>query len=209
MHPYPAALADACAAYAWVAENAARWGGDLTRFVVAGESAGANLVTSLALAASYERPEPFAKEVFATGLVPRVALPACGMLQVTDPERFARRKRLPRFVADRLEEVTHAYLKDADPRAPGGFDLADPLVVLERGERPARPLPPFFVPVGTKDPLLDDTRRLRKALDRLGVVCEDRYYPGELHAFHALVFRPQARQCWAETFAFLDRHLAV
>ena len=33
-------------------------------------------------------------------------------------------------------------------------------------------------------------------------------YPGEVHAFHAFVWRPQARQCWAQQFAFLQRHLA-
>jgi acetyl esterase len=34
-----------------------------------------------------------------------------------------------------------------------------------------------------------------------------RYYPGELHAFHALLFRPAARQCWAAAYRFLERHV--
>ena len=66
---------------------------------------------------------------------------------------------------------------------------------------------PFFAPVGTRDPLLDDTRRLEKALTRLRVPCEARYYPDEIHAFHALVWRPQARACWRDALAFLDRRL--
>jgi acetyl esterase len=70
-----------------------------------------------------------------------------------------------------------------------------------------RPLPPFFAPVGTKDPLLDDTRRLEKALASLGVPCEARYYPGGYHAFHALVWDPSARRCWRDALAFLDRHM--
>lgn len=69
-----------------------------------------------------------------------------------------------------------------------------------------RPLPPFFAPVGTHDPLLDDTRRLEKALARLRVPCEARYYPDEIHAFHALVWRRQARLCWRDALAFLDRY---
>jgi len=56
-----------------------------------------------------------------------------------------------------------------------------------------RGLPPFFAPVGTKDPLLDDTRRLEKALAQLKVPCEARYYPGGIHAFHAMVWDPAAR----------------
>jgi acetyl esterase len=203
-HRFPAALEDCAEAYAWVAENAPRLGGDLSRFVLAGESAGANLVTSLSIAASYERPEPYARRVFETGLVPRATLPACGIFQVSDVERFGRRRRLPVWLMDRLVEVSHAYL----PPGAEHCDLADPVVVLERGEPPARPLPSFFLPCGTKDPLLDDTRRLGRALDRLGTKNRVEIYPGEPHAFHAFVFREEARRCWRHTFEFLDQALA-
>ena len=159
-HPYPAAIADACSAYAWVARNAARFGGDLSRLVVAGESAGANLAAAMAVAACYKRDEPHARAVFDTGVVPRAALPACGILQVSDTDRFARRKKLPLLLLDRLHEVEFAYLRGWDQAKPGELDLADPLLVLERDERPARPLPAFFAAVGTADPLLDDTRPL-------------------------------------------------
>ncbi|RYF09871.1 MAG: hypothetical protein EOO40_06160, partial [Deltaproteobacteria bacterium] len=47
-HPYPAALQDSAQALAWVVDHAAKSGGDLSRLVLAGESAGANLVTALA-----------------------------------------------------------------------------------------------------------------------------------------------------------------
>jgi acetyl esterase len=203
-HPYPAAIADACAAYAWLVQNAPALGGDPARLVLAGESAGANLVTALAVAASYRRQEPWAQAVWQSGVTPVAVLPACGMLQVSDPERFARRRRLPAWLVDRLTEVSEAYLR-GEPGCP--LDLADPLLLLERGAPPDRPLPPFFVPVGTRDPLLHDTRRLKAALDRLGVPCEARYYPGEVHAFHALVWRERARECWRDTYAFLDQYV--
>lgn len=206
-HPYPAAVEDACDAYEWVTRHAAAYNGDLSRFALAGESAGANLVTALAVAACYKRPEPFAKKVFDTGVVPKAVLPACGVLQVSDPGRFSRRKKLPSWLMDRIHEVSESYLRKVDVTQEGILDLADPLTLFERGDKPARPLPPFFAPVGTKDPLLDDTRRLKAALDKMGVECEARYYTGELHAFHALVFRPNARQCWADTYRFLERHI--
>ncbi|MCC6554323.1 MAG: alpha/beta hydrolase [Polyangiaceae bacterium] len=203
-HPFPAAVEDSCAALVWIAAQAERYGGDISRLAFAGESAGANLVTTLALATTYRRPEPFARAAFEAGLVPRAVLPACGMLQVSDADRFGRRKpHLGAFLQDRLLEVSHAYLAGAQ----GDLDLADPVVLLERGAPPDRPLPPFFVPVGTRDPLLDDSRRLKAALDRLGVPCELHFYPGEIHAFHALVWRDNARRCWKETFRFLDEHL--
>ncbi len=205
-HPYPAAVEDACAALVWVMQNAGNFGGDAGRLVIAGESAGANLTTALAVAASWPRPEPWARRVWEVGARPAAAVPACGLLQVTDVDRFARRKRLPAFLHDRLREVEEAYVPairpDGDAR-----DLLDPLVWLEQAVPPARPLPAFFTGVGTADPLLDDTRRLKAALDRLGATCETRYYEGEIHAFHALVWRPNAQAFWRETFAFLERHV--
>ena len=52
---------------------------------------GANLVTALTVAACYPRSEPYAERVFDTGITPVAVLPACGILQVTDSRRFARR----------------------------------------------------------------------------------------------------------------------
>ena len=202
-HPFPAAIDDACAAWTWTLENAARFGGDPSRVVLAGESAGANLVSALALATCFERPEPFAQRAFAAGVVPKAVVASCGIFQVTDTLRYRRDRKLPWWIADRLEEVTDAYLGASDASS---FDLADPLCVLERGETPARALPPFFLPVGTADPLLPDTRRMAAALGALGTVAEARYYPGGFHAFHAFVWSRQARRCWADTWEFLARH---
>ena len=204
MSPYPAALEDSALAYRWVTQNAASHGADSSRLVVAGESAGANLTLALAVCAAFERPEPFARSVFETGVVPKVVAPVCGILQVSDSARFARRKaHLARIVADRLEEVEGAYLHGA-----GAKPLADPLLILETDAQPARPLPPVYAGVGTKDPLLDDTRRLAAALARRGIAHQADYFPGELHAFHAFYFKPQARQLWDAQLAFLARHLA-
>jgi len=207
-HRYPAALQDVLEAYRWVVEHAADYGADPSRLVLAGESAGANLVTAATVAATFAREEPWARAVFETGVVPTAVVAACGILQVSDTERFGRRRRLPRFIADRLAEVSEAYL------GPGGSqpsaaaehtELADPLRVLESDTAPVRTLPPFFVPVGTKDPLLDDTRRLAAALRGRGIVCRDAYYEGGVHAFHAFVFQAIARKCWSDTFDFLGQ----
>lgn len=207
-HPFPAALHDVAAAYQWVVKNAHLYGGDASRLVVAGESAGANLATSVALQSVYRRDEPFARAVYDTGVVPKAVFAACGMLQVSDPERFMRRRKSwPAYVYDRLAEVTDAYFHQCDVKQRGELDLADPVCFLERGEAPQRPLPAFFAPCGTRDPLLDDTRRLASALQKLGGKCSSRIYPGEMHAFHAFVFRQNARACWRDLFSFLDEHL--
>jgi acetyl esterase len=200
-HPYPAALEDLALAWQALPTISREGGGDLGRLVLAGESAGANLVTSLAVMASFERSEPAARAVFDAGHAPRAVVAACGILQVTGADRFRRRKHIGAFLADRIEEVGEAYV---GTRPHHEVPLADPLLVLKGDTPSSRPLPPFFASVGTHDPLLDDTRRLERALAARGVRCEARYYPREVHAFQALVFRPNARAAWAETFRFLD-----
>ncbi len=205
--PFPAALEDCAEAYAWLAKNITELGGDPTRLILAGESAGANLVTSMTIAATCAREEPFAKRIFETGLVPRATLAACGILQVSDSARFGRRRQLPPWILDRLVEVETAYLPE--PARAHGFELADPLLVLEGGVKAVRPIPPFFVPCGTKDPILDDSRRLASALSALGVTNELRVYQGEPHAFHAFVWRQNAKDHWRDTFRFLGEILAA
>ena len=208
VHPFPAAVEDACLAYEWVVKNAARYGGDVDRLIVAGESAGANLTTVVTLAACFERDESYSRRVFATGVVPKAVLPSCGIFQVTDPGRFERRKpKLPRFLRDRIHEVHDAYLGAVLNWPESQRELADPLLILEGDQRPKRPLPPFFTTCGTADPILDDTRRLERALKQRGVSVEAHYYPKEPHAFHVLAFRPAARDHWSKTFAFLERHV--
>lgn len=203
---FPAALEDACAAYEWIVEHAPTFGGDLSRLVLAGESAGANLVTALSVATTFERTEPYAKRVFELGVVPKAVIPACGILQTTDVARLWRRKPLPSWLRAMLTDVSSGYLGAAGLEPSLALELADPLRVIESKTPSQRPLPAFFAPVGTRDVLLDDTRRLEKALADRGVTCEARYYPGEVHAFHAFLWRPLARQCWAEQFAFLAEH---
>jgi acetyl esterase len=222
-HPFPAALEDVRQAYGWLLEHAPGFGGDPGRVVLAGESAGANLVTALTVALCYRREEPWGRACWELGVVPRAVLPACGLLQVSDCARFGRRVKrrrgrwaarvagvatrpMLRWIHEHLEEVETSYLGKTGLSAEAQA-LASPLLVLERGAPPDRPLPPFFASAGTWDPLLDDTRRLKAALDRLGAPCEARYYPRQLHAFHAFVWREPARQCWRDIYDFLDEQV--
>jgi len=200
-HRYPAAIEDVCAAYEFVVENAELWGGDPSRLILAGESAGANLVTAATVAACYERPEPWARRAFDTGVAPTATLPACGIFDVSGAADLWRRRELPWFLIDQLETCME-YLPDNHDGL--DLDLADPLRVFERGDKPDRPLPHFYVPVGTRDPLLHQTRRLRSALEHMGVSVKAEFFEGEVHAFHAFVWRRKARDCWRSMFEFLD-----
>lgn len=205
-HRYPAALADVCAAAAWVQEHGARYGADVNQLVFAGESAGANLAMALGVACSYRREEPWARSLWDASLTPRAVALGCGIFQVSSPQRFAPEGRLGPWISACLHDVADNYLPDP-AAAPGTFALADPLLVVEGGA-PDRPLPPFFLGVGDRDPLRDDTERLSRALARLGVDHEAKHYPGGVHGFHVLLpWTRLARALWEDQFQFLERTL--
>jgi acetyl esterase len=208
-HPFPAAVEDVARAYAWVLDHGPELGIAGERIAVAGESAGGNLVTGLTIATCFRRSEPWAAELFERGVVPAAVLPACGMLQVSEPERFHKRwPHMSTAASDEIHVIAEEYLRGARSLPPAMLDFADPLVMLERDDAPDRPLPPFLVTCGTRDPMLDDARRLHRALEHRGVRSELHLYPGELHAFQVAIVTPNARRFWRDTYRFLDEHAA-
>jgi acetyl esterase len=206
--PFPAAVEDTFEAFRWLVKNIEAWGGDLDRLVFAGESAGANLVTSLAIACCWKRPEPHARLVHKLGVVPQALMPACGFLQASNPDRYLVNESLPTFVRDRIAQICRTYLPDS-PAYTDATALADPVAFLEEADTPDRPLPPTFVACGTRDPVLEDSVRLGKALERFDSPSQLKLYEGGIHAFHAFVWDPAAVQCWADGDAFIQQHAGV
>jgi len=206
-NPYPAALEDAAAACVWIQNNAAQYGGDATRPVWAGESAGANLVLGLSIAACYRRDEPWARTVWEANPNPSVILPACGYLEVTRPERHQAERKIPGWMQGRILRVSDSYLPDHRSPQPE-HALASPLTLLETASAPERPLPACLAIVGEDDPVQGDTLRLPAVLQRLGGTAESKVYEGH-HAFHALWWKPAAQQAWADQLAFIQQHQAL
>lgn len=202
-HPFPAALEDVAAAWRFVLDDAARRGADASNVVVAGESAGANLTLGLALSATMRRREPWCESVWSTGVVPRAILPACGILQVSDPDRFQRAGHADGFIAERIQSVARSWLGGCALDDPSHKALCDPLVVLEEAVRVDRPLPAMFIPVGALDWIREDSLRLERAARRLGAKAEAKIYAGGVHAFHTVGVSPRARACWQDQFRFL------
>jgi acetyl esterase len=203
-HQYPAPLEDACHALLWVQENCARYGGDASRIGVAGESAGGNLATALAVASSWRRPEPFARQVFDANVALRAVVATYPFLDLGYTEEYLANPKMPGWAKALLLDAARSYvgsdLRGAVERCP----LASPLRIIESGA-PDRPLPPFFAAVGTRDPLLRCSKRLKAALDALGTPCELHVSPGEVHGYDAMMWRPMAKEKWRATHAFLDQ----
>ncbi|MEM7677042.1 MAG: alpha/beta hydrolase [Myxococcota bacterium] len=204
-HRFPTAVEDTAAALQWIAAKISAYGGDADRLALAGESAGANLALSLAICGCWPRTESFARQVFDLDVRPYAVVAACGLLQVSHPERYLQRTDIPSWVRARVQAVCRGYLPD-DTGDPARFELADPLRVLESDQPPQRPLPAIFAPCGRSDPIADDSRRLAAALSQRGASFEAPWYDGH-HAFHAFIWTEQARRCWADQDVFLRRYM--
>jgi acetyl esterase len=204
---YPAPLEDACAALLWVRKNAERFGGDPSRIALAGESAGGNLVTALAVASSWRRPEPFARRVFDGDVRLAGVVATYGFLDLGYTDYYASKPNVPRWVTAMLLDAARSYVGYDVRAAVEAYPLASPLRIIEAGT-PDRPLPPFFLSVGTRDPLIRCSKRLKTALDGLGTPCELHVSPGEIHGYDAMVWRAPAKEKWRAAHAFLDKHVA-
>lgn len=206
-HRFPAGFHDCCDALLWVLENAHRYNADVDRLVIAGESAGGNFSVGLAAAASYHDPsDAWASRVYEANPNIAAVISACGVLQVTAMHRLWSRER-------RIDPITRRFLsamqRDYLPKVKdleGPTTWADPLLVIERREL-TRPLPPMFAFCGTEDILLEDTERLLARLQELGVPSKAGIFDGEMHVFHAFLWRESARRCWYEQREFLKKHV--
>jgi acetyl esterase len=207
-HPFPAGLEDAAESLLWLHTNAAAYRCDRRRLVLAGESAGGNFVTALAVASAWERPEPFARRIFEADIPVAALLPACPLLQVSQP---AHRGTADGWMLERIAAITEAYLAPGTEAAsdPEARQLADVICFLEAAPNPARPLPPLFGICGDADPIVRDTERLIPAWRHLGGDASLRLYPGVGHAFHAFFWTQSAKAAWRDQHDFLRRNLGI
>ena len=206
---FPCAHEDACAAFNWVAENCASFGGDPQRIVVAGESAGGNLALSVAIAASYKRPESWAKKVFNAKAKIIGVKPIMPYLQVTNAARQNNNPGAGWLALRAATDIAKAYLGSSRVQPNSQNMMADPIRILEECGAPDKPFPAVFSGVGTWDVCSEDVQRLESACRHLGIPAEMHYYPREIHAFHVFAWRENSRLYWTQAFAFLRKTAAA
>lgn len=202
--PFPAAIEDSLHALKFVARNAGLYKGDANRIILAGESAGANLALSVALAAKHDDVNnTLAHEIYELNPYIEAMMLGCGLFEVGRIDRF--KGKMPDMFLPVLEHISETYL-GPDTGDNLHRPLANPLSLLEADEEMHRALPPAFVFCGGVDPILDDSLRLAAALKRRHVRASLRVYPGRHHAFHAFVpMDSMARDCWHDQIDFLER----
>jgi acetyl esterase len=191
-HPFPAAVEDAWAAFAWAVANAAELGIDPARIGVAGDSAGGNLaavVSLLARAGGGARP--------AMQLLIYPPTDAAG--DFPSRRTFAEGFLLTKGDSDAFEQHYLAPGTDAaDPRA--SILLAPDLTGL----------PPAYVATAGFDPLRDEGEAYALRMREAGVKVALRRHPGLVHSFanHTAISRT-ARGAMLEAAGALRMGLAT
>jgi acetyl esterase len=171
--PFPAAVEDASAATRWVAGRIDRLGGDASRLVVAGDSAGGNLAAVVAQSWRHEiargRP-PLAAQVL---LYPVVDL------EDDDGARYPSRVEFGDdllLTGDDLRWFAAHYLAASE-------DRRDPRLSPINGDLEGSP--PTVLVTAEFDPLRDEAEAYADALEAAGVRVTHRRFAGLVHGFAA------------------------
>ena len=184
-HPFPAGLDDCVLAYRWLLDQGFKPG----HLAIAGDSAGGGLAVSTALCLKEDGLDQPAALI---ALSPWVNM-AC------DGETMdSKAKDDPVATQASLLRAANDYLN--------GHDNKDPLVSPVFGD--LRGLPPLFIQVGSREILLDDSRKLavRARADDVPVRLEE--WPGLFHVWHMMAdWLTDGRRAIAGVGAFVRRHM--
>ena len=165
--PFPAAYDDAVNAYKWVLANASSFNGNSAKVAVAGESAGGNLATEVALAARDQNLQAPTHELLVYPVTSSdTNQPSDIAYQNTVPLATP---ALPWFYSKYVSDVSQAN----DPRI-------SPINANLKG------LPPMTIIAAEIDPLQSDGRAYFDKLKKAGVKVEYRLYPGTTHEFFGM-----------------------
>ncbi len=184
-HPFPAALEDAAAAYAWLLEQ----GYAPHEIVVAGDSAGGTLTLALLIyLRDHHRPLPAA----AVCLSPVTDLTFSG-------KSWAFNSKKDLMLDERKErQSVEIYLRGADPRAP----LASPYFGDLRG------LPALLIQIGSHELLLSDATRFVEKAMQAGVDATLEVWPQMQHEWQfAAKFLPEGKRAILKIGAFVEAAL--
>jgi acetyl esterase len=167
-HPFPAAIADGCAAIAWIAAHAPELGVDPERLGLCGDSAGATLAAVVCQMTTTAGEVSLACQFLLCPIMDFAA------------ESDSRRSFAQGYLVDRdtlAHDLKHYLGADADPRDP----RISPLRAAE-----VRHLPPTVVHTAEFDPLRDEGQAYAERLTAEGVRTIYRCHPGMIHLFYAM-----------------------
>ena len=167
-HPFPAAVADGCAATTWAAAHAGELAIDPQRLGLSGDSAGATLAAVVCQQVSASRQVRLAFQF--------LLCPIMDFASESDSRRALGRGYL--VDRDTFEHDLKHYL-------PPGIDRANPQVSPLRAAE-IRDLPPTAIHTAEFDPLRDEGQAYATKLESAGVPTIYRCHPGMIHLFYGM-----------------------
>lgn len=197
---YPTPLRQVNAALAHLSSNAARWGLDTDRFVLAGDSAGAHIAAqlgNLTVAPAYAQALGIAPALRPQQL--RALLLFCGpyVMRSSDATGVARW-----FMHTVLWAYSGTRRFETDPAFAATANVIDHLTA---------DFPPTFVSAGNGDPLLPHSKALAARLQSLGIPLQTLFFPADPqpplpHEYQFDLDRPEGRRALREAVAFVQAH---
>ncbi|MCW9033713.1 MAG: alpha/beta hydrolase [Rhodospirillales bacterium] len=187
-HKFPAAVDDSIAAYLWVRENAASFGGNPDKVGVGGDSAGGNLSAAISqqMILTNQRVPDFQALIY-----PGIN----GQMETASHQELKEAYIIPR---DRMEWYRDTYINDLS-------DVADPRFSVNLNQN-LQGQPTTFIVTAGFDPLRDEGIEFADALKKTGTLVTHAHYPGQIHAFVSLCkVIPQGNQCIRGTAGWLRK----
>jgi acetyl esterase len=177
-HRFPAALEDGFDATCWAADHAAALGIDPRKLVIAGDSAGANMVAVIAIKARDAKRPALALQVLVYPVIDMTSFDTASHREFAE-DHFLTRALMERFARDYLPSAADRKTPDASPRF--AADLSG--------------LPRALVITAECDPLRDEGEAYAKRMQDAGVPVTSTRYAGMIHPFlHFLGVTPSAHK---------------
>ncbi|MBC3787676.1 alpha/beta hydrolase [Spirosoma utsteinense] len=170
-HKYPAAVNDAYSAFKWVASNGHRYGGDTSRIVVLGLSAGGNLAAVVCQKAEKE------------GLARRIKLQILNCPSTDNPRNFAQHPSYQHYASGYFQ--TKAFCQYSIQAYAPDAALDNPEVAPLQSKRVSG-LPPAVVITAEFDPLRDEGYAYAERLRNAGVPVRYHCFAGQIHCLVGL-----------------------
>jgi len=163
---FPAAVNDSYNAFKWIAEHAVEFGGDTSRIVLMGNSAGANLVAVVTQKAKKE------------GIANRIRLQVLNGIPVDlSPQNMETSVSYKQNATGYFQTKAGCYFA-VENYAPGEYDNPEVSPILAKD---LTGLPPAVIINAEFDPLRDDGILYAAKLRRAGVKVWDKCFAGQIH----------------------------
>lgn len=164
-NPFPKPLEDCYAATVWAAEHAGKWGADVDKLIVCGESAGGNLAAAVSLMARDFNEPAIAAQLL---IYPIITAQIDSEPYDSSPDRHFLTKEAMQF-------IWGAYLQ-SEENGKNPYASVDRAVDLSR-------LPPAVVVTGEYDPLHVEGSKYAEALKNAGVMVQSKCFGSVIHGF--------------------------